>query len=99
VLGLTKSTALEVARLGIRVNAVCPGMVATGMADDANAGDLGEVDVPGMINLVPMGRISDPREVAEAVSFLASSRASFCTGIEIVVDGGWSTGLPIPPTS
>jgi 3alpha(or 20beta)-hydroxysteroid dehydrogenase len=97
LLGLTKSVAVEVAGFGIRVVAVSPGMMETSMAADAMAGEIGEVDVPGMLKLVPMGRFAQPREVAEVVSFLASDRAAFITGTDVVVDGGWTTGLHIPP--
>jgi 3alpha(or 20beta)-hydroxysteroid dehydrogenase len=100
VLGITKSVALEVARLGIRVVAVSPGGMETNLAADAMAGNLGEsVDVGGILSYIAMNRLAKPAEVAEFVSFLASDRASYCTGTDVIVDGGWTAGLPMPPLS
>lgn len=86
VLGLTKSAAGEYARDRIRVNAVCPGYVDTPMVKQL------EMVRPGMVNTtlqaVPMRRLGDAREVAEAVVFLLSDNASFITGHALSVDGG-----------
>jgi 3alpha(or 20beta)-hydroxysteroid dehydrogenase len=94
VLGLTKSLALELGGAGIRVVAVCPGPIATPMASEADFSALGDVDLSTMLDGVPIRRIAEPSEIAEVVSFLASDRASYCTGSEFVIDGGWTAGLP-----
>jgi 3alpha(or 20beta)-hydroxysteroid dehydrogenase len=78
--GLTQNAAAELAPLGIRVNAVFPGPIATPMLDDATQLRLAASSA--------FGRIGQPAEVADAVAFLASDQASFITGSELVVDGG-----------
>lgn len=83
--GITKTTALELSKAGIRVNAVAPGAIQTEMADRA----LGE-NKPYVASLHPLGRLGLPEEVAEAVVFLASDRASFITGQSLAVDGGFT---------
>lgn len=86
VIGITKVAALEYAKLGIRVNAVCPAVIKTPMADKALA------DNPEVVKMWeashPMGRIGEPREVAEAVIWLCSDNASFITGQALAIDGG-----------
>ncbi|KAL6851316.1 putative secondary metabolism biosynthetic enzyme [Amphichorda felina] len=92
VLGLTRSAALDLARHGIRVNAVCPGWVDTPMvaeAVDANP-DIGRY----IKSLVPFGRMATVEEVSDVILFLASSRASFVAGAGWVVDGGLTVGFP-----
>lgn len=85
VIGLTKSVALEVATQGIRVNAVCPGVVATPMNESYRQSDEGRAFLDG---LQPVGRIGHPEEIAAAVLYLCSPGASFTTGTTLVVDGG-----------
>jgi 3alpha(or 20beta)-hydroxysteroid dehydrogenase len=92
VVGMTKAVALEVAPLGIRVNAVCPGGMLTPLLADVDLSMLGDVDLSSLPNSIPMRRMADPAEVAKAVAFLASDDASYCTGAEIVLDGGWTAG-------
>ncbi len=88
VAGLTKAAALEYAKMGIRVNAVCPGPILTPMMERAIASDpSGEVE-RHLISRVPLGRIGTPQEVAEAVVWLCSDAASFVTGHMLAVDGG-----------
>jgi 3alpha(or 20beta)-hydroxysteroid dehydrogenase len=87
VLGLTRALALEYATTGIRINAVCPGAMKTPMLRIA----FGE-QMESFATHIPAGRLSDPHEVAEVVSFLASPRASYCIGAAFVVDGGMTVG-------
>jgi NAD(P)-dependent dehydrogenase (short-subunit alcohol dehydrogenase family) len=86
VIGLTKSAALEVARDGIRVNAVCPGTIRTPMLRGFVGGD--EETLEKMGRRAPIGRIGEPEEVAEAIVWLCSDAASFVTGHALEADGG-----------
>jgi NAD(P)-dependent dehydrogenase (short-subunit alcohol dehydrogenase family) len=88
VIGFTKSAALEYATRGIRVNAVCPGLIWTPMADQMVASGQGEA-LKGMEKMIPMGRVGRPEEIADAVLYLCSSAASYITGQSISVDGGF----------
>lgn len=88
VIGLTKSAALEYAARNIRVNAVCPGLIWTPMADQMVAAGQGEA-LEGMTQAVPMGRHGRPEEIADAVLWLTSSASSYVTGQSISVDGGF----------
>jgi NAD(P)-dependent dehydrogenase (short-subunit alcohol dehydrogenase family) len=86
--GLTKAAAIEVARHGIRVNAVAPGAIQTDMIDRAVG--IGDTDARRAIEgMHPLGRMGTPEEVAAAILFLASEEASFITGQSLAVDGGW----------
>lgn len=87
VVGLTKTTALEFAKSGIRVNAVCPGAIKTAMIDRLT-GNKKEVE-DQFAAMEPIGRLGQPEEVANAVLFLCSDEASFVTGHAMAVDGGW----------
>lgn len=85
VAGLTKAAALDFIRHGIRVNAVCPGFVDTGML----AGAIAQPEARAAIEAqAPIGRIAAPEEIAEAVLFLASDAASYMVGSLMRVDGG-----------
>jgi 3alpha(or 20beta)-hydroxysteroid dehydrogenase len=82
VRGMTKSAAIELARRGVRVNSIHPGLIETDM--------LGQLptDLERMTRGVPMGRTAAASEVASVALFLASEDSSYCTGAEFVVDGG-----------
>ncbi len=89
VMGLTKAAALENARSGIRVNAVCPAVIETAMG----ARLFGEEETRKYVmGFHPLGRFGKPVEVAEAVVWMCSERASFMTGHSIVLDGGFLAG-------
>lgn len=96
VVGLTRSLALDEGPTGIRVNAVSPGYTATDIVVDyfARAQDpaAAEAHVAG---LHPLRRMGAPREIANVVAFIASDEASFMTGAEVVVDGGFSSQFPM----
>jgi NAD(P)-dependent dehydrogenase (short-subunit alcohol dehydrogenase family) len=93
VIGLTKGAALESATKGIRVNAICPAVIETPMGErlfgtpEARKFSLG---------LHPIGRFGQPMEVAEAVLWMCSDRASFMTGQSLVLDGGFLAGPNVP---
>ena len=87
VLGLTKTAALEYAKSGIRVNAVCPGYIRTPLIDrtlSANPDMEAEI-----VSRHPVGRMGQPEEIAEAVVWMCSEAASFVTGHAMTVDGGY----------
>lgn len=88
VIGLTKSAALEYAARGIRINAVCPGLIWTPMSEQMVASGQGEA-LNAMVASIPMGRQGRAEEIADAVLWLSSSAASYVTGQSISVDGGF----------
>jgi len=93
VLGLTKSAALETASRGIRVNAICPAVIETPMGERL----FGEPEFKKFaLSLHPIGRFGKPMEVAEAVLFMCSDRASFMTGQSLGLDGGFLAGPNVP---
>lgn len=83
LLGLTKSSAKELASRGITVNAVCPGFIPTDMTEG-----IPEQAKATLIDLIPLGRLGTTENIAAAVAFLASDDASYITGQSLVVDGG-----------
>jgi NAD(P)-dependent dehydrogenase (short-subunit alcohol dehydrogenase family) len=83
--GLSKSAALEAAEAGVRVNIVAPGPIETGMLKRFTGT---EERKAGLVARVPLGRVGGPEEVAQAIVFVASGKASFTTGTTIAVDGG-----------
>jgi 3alpha(or 20beta)-hydroxysteroid dehydrogenase len=90
VRGLTKSAARELAAFKIRVNSVHPGAINTAMARDPEIAK--EVDGEAFMKAMVIKRFAKPVEVSHVVAFLASDRASYCTGSEFTVDGGLLTG-------
>lgn len=87
-IGLTKSAALEVAKSNIRINAVNPGAIQTDMFERFANSHEGMKEQ--MTQLHPIGRLGKPEEIADAVVFLCSNRASFITGQSLAVDGGFT---------
>jgi 3-oxoacyl-[acyl-carrier protein] reductase len=83
IISFTKSLSREVARLGITVNAVCPGVIHTSMTEK-----LDPETKDSLIKMIPMGRLGEPEDVAETVLFLASEKAQYITGQVLAVDGG-----------
>jgi NAD(P)-dependent dehydrogenase (short-subunit alcohol dehydrogenase family) len=87
VVGLTRAAAIEYAKAGVRVNAVCPGVIDTPMVDRLS------LEMPtlreALLAMKPMGRLGRPAEVAEAILWLCSDAASFVTGHALAVDGGY----------
>lgn len=88
VLGLTKSSALEYAPKGIRINAVCPGIIETPMVENMLATESDAMDE--LMKQVPIGRLAKAEEVASVVRWLCSSSASYVVGQAISVDGGYT---------
>ncbi len=89
VIGLTKHGALKWAKDGIRVNAVCPGVIETAMTEEVARIPQYRAAMEGM---TPLGRMGRPEEVSSAVLWLCSDQASFVTGHPLVVDGGATAG-------
>ena len=86
VLGLTKSAALEYAKSGIRINAIAPGVVETEMVERVSEDNKQLAE--SLKSRTPIGRIGDPQEIANAVVWLLSDKASFVLGHTLLVDGG-----------
>jgi 3-oxoacyl-[acyl-carrier protein] reductase len=83
IVSFTKSLSREVARLGVTVNAICPGVISTPMTEK-----LDQEAKNDLSKMIPMGRLGKPEEVAGAVLFLASEKADYITGQVLAVDGG-----------
>lgn len=88
VVNLTRSVADDLAQYNVRVNSICPGFVDTPMTEEALEEDEFREHVLGM---TPLGRVAEPEEIASAALFLASDEASYITGINLPVDGGWTS--------
>jgi 3alpha(or 20beta)-hydroxysteroid dehydrogenase len=96
VRGMTKTAALELAPLGIRVNSLHPGFVHTRMGNpNGDPAARGLLDRYGA-RRIPLGRPAEPEEIATLALFLASDESSYCTGSEFVADGGFTAGEPLP---
>lgn len=85
VVAMSKAAAVELGPKGIRINMIHPGGIDTEMATNGHG-------APAYYQTVPLGRIGKPLEIAKAVAFLASDDSSYCTGTELVVDGGMTLG-------
>ncbi len=93
--GLTRSMAIDLGSQGIRVNAVSPGIIDSGRPD-LEAGKRDPARMRFWRGMTVLDRLGQPEEVAATVAFLASSDASYITGQNIAVDGGWTIGYPPP---
>ncbi len=96
VIHLTKTVALELGEHNIRVNAICPGFIATPLAagrPDADESQIQQMRDAGAASQV-MGRVGEPRDIANMALFLASDESEWITGRELVVDGGFEAGPP-----
>lgn len=103
VVMFTKATAVEWARMGIRINCVCPGVIRTPILDPMlqmaeAAGVTPEQAWERVGKSHPIGRVGEPSEVGQTVAFLCSDRASFITGVALPVDGGMAAGF-VPQNS
>jgi len=87
VVSLSRALCLDLANDRIRSNTVCPGAILSPMIEDLYVEDPSRKT--RMEDKTPLGRLGTPEDIAQAVTFLLSSRASFITGIDLVVDGGW----------
>lgn len=87
VMALTKALALELAPIGINVNAICPGVIDTDMTKGIR--ESGQLEQ--LLSRIPKGRIGQPEDIASIAVFLASKEADYITGAAIVIDGGWLT--------
>ncbi len=85
VIGLTKTAAIEYAKQGIRVNAVCPGFISTDMTREVMSRR-----GPELMQMVPYGRMGTPEEIAETVCWLCSDRASYVSAASYITDGGFT---------
>lgn len=96
VIALTRSVAMELGDAGVRVNAICPGAIATPLLAGYPNADEAAIDAArtAFATVTPIGRIGEPEDLAAMALFLASDESSFVTGQAFVVDGGASTGTP-----
>lgn len=97
VVAMARQLAAEGARHGIRANSISPGMIATPATDE----DLNAEHSPlrTIASFIPLGRVGRPEEVVNCAVFLASDEASYVTGANLMIDGGWSAVLPGPSTA
>jgi NAD(P)-dependent dehydrogenase (short-subunit alcohol dehydrogenase family) len=91
VVGLTKAAAMDYTAKGIRVNAICPGFIDTGIKVDAPEEDIIRAKKLGA-SLIPLGRFAAPNEIANAVVWLLSDASSYVNGTCMTIDGGLAIG-------
>ncbi|MEM7020870.1 MAG: glucose 1-dehydrogenase [Pseudomonadota bacterium] len=91
IIGLTKAAALDYATQNIRINVVCPGLIKTEMLERGLTDPELRAQVQPMIDMHPIGRIGELKEVADAVLWLCSEQSSFITGQALPIDGGYTT--------
>ncbi len=89
--GMTRSMAVDLAPLGIRVNCIAPGFIRTDMSEKVLSNDSDRKN--RVLSRTPMGKLGEPSDVADAVYFLASSESKYTTGVSIPIDGGNSIGF------
>lgn len=88
VVNFTRATAVDYADTGVRVNSICPGFVETELTEsELNDESFYEF----VLGQTPVGRVGDPEEIAEPAAFLISDKASYITGVNLPIDGGWTT--------
>ncbi|HWW53325.1 MAG TPA: glucose 1-dehydrogenase [Acidimicrobiales bacterium] len=92
MVNLTRALALHYASRGVRVNCVCPGVTDTPFLGNVRAAPNADELLARYAAMMPIGRLAQPEEIAEAILFLASDAASFCIGSVLAVDGGWTAG-------
>ena len=88
VINLTRTTAVEYARFGIRVNCICPGIIQTPLLDSVQGAD--EASRDRLLSMQPMPRLGEPDDIAYMALYLASDESKFVTGAAMVVDGGYT---------
>ena len=93
IIRITKDTAIQYARQGVRANAVAPGAVAT----DAVKNNMSEEFTKALLSTVPLGRLGEPEDIANAVLFLASDMSAYMTGAVLELAGGSGLGTPLYP--
>ncbi len=87
IIQLTKSAALDYGRMGVRVNAICPGVIETPMVKQVM--DAAPAMMDTMKEQTPLGRFGAPKDIAKLALYLASDDSAFCTGAHFMIDGGW----------
>jgi NAD(P)-dependent dehydrogenase (short-subunit alcohol dehydrogenase family) len=97
VIGLVKNASAYGARIGVRVNAIAPGIIVTGLMDELEArlGDQAEAALTALRTAIPLGRFGGPEEAAALVEFLLSDAAGYLTGAVVPIDGGVMAGNPM----